>query len=52
LTALRNETGIELWQFGGGLLFRSLLETKMVDTVEIAVMPWGTTDAIMLGCQD
>jgi len=39
LTALRNETGKDIWLFGGGSLFRSLLEMGMVDTVEIAVMP-------------
>ena len=39
LTALRNETGKDIWLFGGGSLFRSLLEMRMVDTVEIAVIP-------------
>jgi dihydrofolate reductase len=39
LTALRNEPGKDIWLFGGGSLFRSLLEIGMVDTVEIAVVP-------------
>ena len=39
LTALRNERGKDIWLFGGGSLFRSLLEIGMVDTVEIAVIP-------------
>jgi dihydrofolate reductase len=39
LTALRRESGKDIWIFGGGLLFRSLLEMRMVDSVEIAVMP-------------
>jgi len=39
LTTLRNESGKDIWLFGGGSLFRSLLEIRMVDTVEIAVMP-------------
>jgi dihydrofolate reductase len=39
LTALRNESGKDIWLFGGGSLFRSLLEIRMVDTVEIAVIP-------------
>jgi dihydrofolate reductase len=39
LTALRNESGKDIWLFGGGSLFRSLLEIRMVDTVEIAVVP-------------
>jgi dihydrofolate reductase len=39
LNALRNEDGKDIWLFGGGALFRSLLEMKMVDTVEVAIMP-------------
>jgi dihydrofolate reductase len=39
LTALRNERGKDIWLFGGGSLFRSLLQIRMVDTVEIAVIP-------------
>ena len=39
LTALRNEQGKDIWLFGGGSLFRSLLEIRMVDAVEIAVIP-------------
>lgn len=36
---LRAESGPAIWLFGGGSLFRSLLEAKQVDQVEIAVMP-------------
>ena len=39
LSALRKESGKDIWLFGGGSLFRSLLEIRMVDTVEIAVIP-------------
>src|SRR5215469_11118810 len=39
VTALRAESGKDIWLFGGGLLFRSLLVAGLVDTVEIAVMP-------------
>jgi len=39
LTALRNRPGKDIWLFGGGSLFRSLLDMGMVDTVEIAVIP-------------
>jgi dihydrofolate reductase len=39
LRALRSEDGKDIWLFGGGSLFRSLLEMKMVDTVEVAIMP-------------
>jgi dihydrofolate reductase len=39
VTALRNATGKDIWPFGGGLLFRSLLEAGLVDTVEPAIIP-------------
>jgi dihydrofolate reductase len=39
LTALRKQPGKDIWLFGGGELFRSLLEAKLVDTVEVAVIP-------------
>ena len=39
LTALRAEPGKDIWLFGGGLLFRSMLAAKLVDTVEVAVIP-------------
>lgn len=39
LAALRAEPGKDIWLFGGGLLFRSLVEKGLVDTVEVAVIP-------------
>ena len=39
LTALRQESGKDIWLFGGGSLFRSLLDAGLVDTVEVAVIP-------------
>jgi dihydrofolate reductase len=39
LANLRSKPGKDIWLFGGGLLFRSLLEAQLVDTVEVAVMP-------------
>jgi dihydrofolate reductase len=36
---LREEPGKDIWLFGGGLLFRSLLDARLVDTVEVAVIP-------------
>jgi dihydrofolate reductase len=39
LTALRAEQGKDIWLFGGGLLFRSLLDVGMVDSVEVAIIP-------------
>ena len=39
VAALRAGSGRNIWLFGGGSLFRSLLETKQVDLVEVLVMP-------------
>jgi dihydrofolate reductase len=37
--ALKEKPGRDIWLFGGGSLFRSLLDAGLVDTVEVAVMP-------------
>src|SRR6266478_5086075 len=37
--ALKEKRGRDIWLFGGGVLFRSLLDAGLVDTVEIAVIP-------------
>ena len=39
VAALKAKPGKDIWLFGGGSLFRSLLDAGMVDSVEIAVMP-------------
>jgi dihydrofolate reductase len=36
---LKAEPGKDIWLFGGGQLFRSLLDAGVVDTVEVAVIP-------------
>jgi dihydrofolate reductase len=36
---LKAKPGRDIWLFGGGELFRSLLTAGVVDTVEVAVMP-------------
>jgi dihydrofolate reductase len=36
---LRAQPGKDIWLFGGGLLFRSLADAGLVDTVEVGVMP-------------
>jgi len=36
---LRAESGKDIWLFGGGQLFRSLLDFGLVDRVDVAVMP-------------
>ena len=39
VAALRAEPGKDIWLFGGGVLFRSLLDAGLVDAVEVAVIP-------------
>jgi len=39
LAALRATSGKDIWLFGGASLFRSLLEARLVDAIEVAVMP-------------
>ena len=39
VAALKAKPGGDIWLFGGGVLFRSLLEAGLVDTVEVAVIP-------------
>jgi dihydrofolate reductase len=39
VAALKAKSGRDIWLFGGGSLFRSLLDAGLVDTVEVAVMP-------------
>jgi dihydrofolate reductase len=39
LNELRARPGKDIWVFGGGELFRSLLELDCIDTVELAVLP-------------
>ncbi|HEV3163231.1 MAG TPA: dihydrofolate reductase family protein [Isosphaeraceae bacterium] len=39
IASLRSKPGKDIWLFGGGSLFRSLLEAGLVDTVEVAVIP-------------
>ena len=39
VTALRSERGRDIWLFGGGSLFASLLAADVVDQVEVAIMP-------------
>ncbi len=36
---LKGQAGKDIWLYGGGVLFRSLLDAGLVDTVEVAVIP-------------
>jgi dihydrofolate reductase len=39
LVDLKASPGKDIWLFGGGLLFRSLAEEGLVDTVEVGIVP-------------
>jgi dihydrofolate reductase len=39
VAALKAKPGRDIWLYGGGALFRSLLDAHLVDTVEVAVVP-------------
>lgn len=39
VAALKAEPGMDIWLMGGGVLFRSLLDARLVDTVELSVNP-------------
>jgi dihydrofolate reductase len=39
LTALKASAGKDIWLFGGGSLFRSMLELGLIDSVEVAIIP-------------
>lgn len=48
IAALKAKQGKDIWLYGGGALFRSLLSAGLVDTVELAVMPVLLGDGIPL----
>ena len=48
VAALRARRGKDIWLFGGGSLFRSLLAAGLVDTVEVAIVPILLGDGIPL----
>src|SRR5262249_15394289 len=37
--AMRAAPGKDIWLFGGASLFRGLLRARLIDTVEVAIMP-------------
>lgn len=39
ILALKKKPGKDIWLFGGGKLFRSVLDAGLIDTIEVAVMP-------------
>ncbi|HJQ19231.1 MAG TPA: dihydrofolate reductase family protein [Gemmatimonadaceae bacterium] len=48
VAALKKQPGKDIWLFGGGELFRTLLQAGLVDTVEVAVVPVLLGDGIPL----
>ena len=36
---LKAQTGKDIWLFGGGVLFRAMIDAGLVDSVELAVLP-------------
>ena len=48
VAGLRKEPGKDIWLFGGGSLFRSLLDADLVDTIEVAIIPVLLGDGIPL----
>jgi dihydrofolate reductase len=39
ISSLKEKPGKDIWLFGGGELFRSVLDAGLIDTVEVAVVP-------------
>lgn len=39
VAALKAEAGKDIWLFGGGVLFRSLLDAQLVDELSLSVFP-------------
>ena len=37
--AMKQQAGKDIWLFGGGSMFRTLVDAGLVDTVEVALMP-------------
>ena len=48
LTEVRKSKGKDIWLFGGGSLFRSLLDAELVNSVEVAVVPVLLGDGVPL----
>jgi dihydrofolate reductase len=48
VSAMKRVPGKDIWLFGGGALFRTLLDAGLVDTIEVALMPIVLGDGIPL----
>ena len=45
---LKAESGRDIWLFGGGAMFRSFLDARLVDTVEVNLVPVLLGDGVPL----
>jgi dihydrofolate reductase len=48
IAEIKTYSGKDIWLFGGGILFRYLLDAGLVDTIELAVMPILLSEGIPL----
>jgi dihydrofolate reductase len=48
VSELKATAGKDIWLFGGGLLFRSLLDARLVDMIELGVMPVVLSEGVPL----
>jgi dihydrofolate reductase len=48
VSSLRAKPGKDIWLFGGGSLFRGFLDARLVDSVEVAVIPVLLGDGVPL----
>jgi dihydrofolate reductase len=48
VAALKQQPGKDIWLFGGGQLCRDLLELRLVDSIEVAVIPVVLGDGVPL----
>src|SRR5581483_2731359 len=39
VASLKQKSGKDIWLFGGGVIFRSMLDAGLVDRVEISLIP-------------
>lgn len=45
---LKSKSGKDIWLFGGGSMFRTLVDAGLVDTVEVAIMPVLLTEGLQV----
>jgi dihydrofolate reductase len=44
--SLKQKPGKDIWLFGGGSMFRTLVDAGLVDTIEVAIMPVLLTEGV------